>query len=258
VQKLSSVLRFAVGLPAMALGALVAAVFMLLLLPSRLARVRVGNYFGKTICRLMVALSGCPLTIRGQEHLDRHRPAIYVSNHTSIMDIFIAAWLSPVGTVGVAKKEVVYYPFFGQLYLLSGHLRIDRGNSAAARASLARLGETVRARRLSIFLWPEGTRSRDGHLQPFRKGLVHLAVQTGLPVVPFVVKGAQKAWVKHSLLLARVPIEVEVLPAIDTSNWDAEHADEEIEQVQAAFRAVLPLDQQPIERPSQPRQAASG
>lgn len=260
VQKLASLLRLALGLFAMALGALVAAVIMLLCLPSRIARVKVGNYFGKTVCRLMVWLSGCPVTVRGREHLDRHRPAIYVSNHTSIMDIFIAAWLAPVGTVGVAKKQVVYYPFFGQLYLLSGHLRIDRGNSATARASLARLGETVRDKRLSIFLWPEGTRSRDGHLLPFRKGLVHLAVQTGLPVVPFVLKGAQRAWVKHSLTLRPVPIEVEVLPAIDTSSWDTNHTDEAIEQVQARFRAVLPPEQQPIERLVAPpsRQAASG
>lgn len=260
VQTLSSLLRLAVGLTAMAIGATLAAVAMLLCLPWRVARVRVGNYFGKTVCRLMVFLSGCPLTVCGREHLDRHRPAIYVSNHTSIMDIFIAAWLSPIGTVGVAKKEVVYYPFFGQLYLLSGHLRIDRDNSTSARASLAKLGETVRKRRLSIFLWPEGTRSRDGHLLPFRKGLVYLAAQTGLPVVPFVVKGAQRAWVKHSLLMRRVPIEIEVLPPIDTSEWSVEHTNEAIEQVHARFRDVLPDDQQPLDRSADtsPRHAASG
>lgn len=249
---LSSLLRLSVGLVAMAVGTLLAAILMLLALPSRRARVYLGNLFGKTVCRLMVALSGCPLEIRGAEHLDAGRPAIYVSNHTSIMDIFLAAWLSPYGTVGVAKKEVVWYPFFGQLYLLSGHLRIDRSDTSGAKASLAALGDIVGRHGMSIFLWPEGTRSRDGHLKPFKKGLVHLAVQTRLPVVPMIVSGAHKSWEKHSLRLARVPITVTVLPPIDTSTWDVDHVGEHLEQVHARFREVLPRDQQPPEPQDDP------
>ncbi|MEZ4317320.1 MAG: lysophospholipid acyltransferase family protein [Myxococcota bacterium] len=215
------------------------------LLPSRVARIKTCNYYGKVTGRLMMWVSGCDLTIVGEEHLDAERPAIYVSNHTSLVDAFLAMFLSPVGTVGVVKKQILYYPFFGQLYFLSGHLRIDRGQSEAARRSFAELADFVRANRLSIYLWPEGTRSRSGQLLPFKKGVYHLARQTGLPLVPIVVEGAHEAWVKGSMQVARVPIKITVLPAIDTSGWSDEHMQEHLDEVWQKFRDTLPERQQP-------------
>lgn len=251
MQLVSTWLTLTTCLILMAISAVVFGFAMLLVLPSRVLRIRLGNLFGKTVSRLIMIISGCRVTVHGQEHLDAGRPAIYVSNHTSALDIFICSWLAPWGTVGVAKREIVYYPFFGQLYLLSGHLRIDRGNGPKARASMARLGDLVHSKRLSIFLWPEGTRSRDGRLLPFKKGVGHLAMQTGLPIVPLVVCGAHRAWEKNSLRLARVPIEVRVLPAIDTTAWTHETIDRDVRRVHDAFESVLPLDQQPAEEATQ-------
>ncbi|MCB9679213.1 MAG: 1-acyl-sn-glycerol-3-phosphate acyltransferase [Alphaproteobacteria bacterium] len=216
------------------------------LLPWRIARIKTCNYYGKLTGRLMMWVSGCDMTIVGEENLDASRPAIYVSNHTSLVDAFLAMFLSPVGTVGVVKKQILYYPFFGQMYYLSGHLRIDRGKSEAARQSLADLGDFVKSNHLSIYLWPEGTRSRSGQLLPFKKGIYHLAKQTGLPLVPVVVEGAQKAWVKGSMQVARVPIRITVLPAIDTSGWTDDRIDEHLESVWNQFRETLPEDQQPL------------
>lgn len=243
---LTSWLRLVVGFVIIGVNATVTLLVCALLIPFRTLRIKACNVFGKVTGPMVMKLSGCPLSITGWEHLDADRPAIYVSNHTSIVDIFLAIWLSPMGTVGVAKKQVVWYPFFGQLYLLSGHLRIDRGNSPSARASLAALGQFVRDNRLSIYIWPEGTRSRSGHLLPFKKGIVHLALQTGLPIVPVVVEGAHEAWVKHSLQIAPVPIRVTVLPAIDTRGWREDTADAHVDQVWQAFRATLPDAQQPL------------
>lgn len=245
VHMLASWVRLVVGFLIIGTNATITLLVCALLLPFRILRIKACNVFGKVTGPLMMKLSGCPLTIDGWEHLDGERPAIYVSNHTSIVDIFLAIWLSPMGTVGVAKKQVVWYPFFGQLYLLSGHLRIDRGNSPSAKASLAALGEFVRSNRLSIYIWPEGTRSRSGHLLPFKKGIVHLALQTGLPIVPVVVEGAHEAWVKHSLQIAPVPIRVTVLPAISTSAWSEDTADAHVAEVWERFKAVLPPSQQP-------------
>lgn len=251
LQTISTWVRFGLALLLMALAAFGFGAVMLLLLPSRVLRVRLGNLFGKTVSRLIMRITGCPVTVEGSEHLNPARPAIYVSNHTSALDIFVCSWLAPWGTVGVAKREIVYYPFFGQLYLLSGHLRIDRGQTEAAKASMKRLGDLVQQKRLSIFLWPEGTRSRDGRLQPFKKGMAHLALQTGLPIVPLVVRGAHKAWVKNSLKLARVPIHVQVLPAIDTSHWSTRDLERCTRQVHDAFVDHLPPEQHPAEESTQ-------
>ena len=93
----------------------------------------------------------------------------------------------------------------------------------------------------------EGTRSRDGRMLPFKKGIWHLAVQTGLPVVPVVVSGAHRAWTKGSMALQPTDVEVRVLPAIDTSGWGARDRDEVVAELQDLFVQALPADQRPAE-----------
>jgi len=242
---LSTWLRLAAGMTVMAFGVAIWVVVMAVLLPFRTLRARACNVFGKTVLRAMVWISGCPVTVTGREHLDGDRPAIYISNHTSIMDIFITAWLTPTGTCSIAKKEVIYYPFFGQLYFLSGHFRIDRGNKAKAIASMKAIAERARKHKLSIMLFPEGHRSRDGRMLPFKKGVIHLAVQTGLPVIPIVLTNVHNAWETRSMRLGRVPISVDVLPPVDTSEWGTEDLNVSLEKLQQVFTDALPEDQAP-------------
>ncbi|MCB9679949.1 MAG: 1-acyl-sn-glycerol-3-phosphate acyltransferase [Alphaproteobacteria bacterium] len=241
-----SELRILIGLVYMAIASAVQAVLLVLLMPWRNLRIRSCNYWGWVTGRFCTWLSGSRVSFEGWEHLDGDRPAIYVSNHTSILDIFLGIWLGPVGVVGVAKKEVVYYPFFGQLYWLSGHLRLDRGDHGKAMAAMRELERIVKAYRLSIWMWPEGTRSKDGRLRPFKKGVWHLAVATGLPVVPVVVAGAQRVWPKGTTRLQSADVHVTILPAIDTSGWSARDADEVVDELHALFLEHLPADQHPL------------
>ncbi len=222
------------------------AALLIVLLPSRVLRIKAINHFGHVAGGTSMWLSGCPITIDGREHLDVNRPALYISNHTSIVDLFLGMWISPVGTVGVAKKQVVWYPLIGQLYLLSGHLRIDRSNRAEAQEGLRAMGDIVRKHRLSIWMWPEGTRSRDGRLLPFKKGIIHLALQTRLPIVPVVVTGAHLAWTKGGLAVRRVPIGIRALPAIETNGWTADKVDAYAVQLHDVFAANLPPEQRPV------------
>lgn len=218
---------------------------LLVLLPFRTLRIKTCNYYGKFCGRGMMWISGCPMSYEGLEHLDPDRPAIYVSNHTSIVDGFLAMFLSPVGTVGIVKKQILYYPFFGQLYYLSGHLRIDRSNREAAAKSMKELAAFVVEKKLSMYVWPEGTRSRSGKLGPFKKGVYHLAKQTGLPLVPIVVEGAHLAWVKGSMQLNAVPIKITVLPEISTEDWEDETMNEHLAEVRQIFMDTLPESQRP-------------
>lgn len=235
------------GMVTMAVAVTVHFLVLLVLLPSRVLRIKSCNYFGKVVGPAMMWLSGSPVAWYGTENLDPKRPAIYISNHTSIVDIFLGIWLSPVGTVGVAKKQVIYYPFFGQLYWLSGHLRIDRSRSRSAVRSLRELARIVHDNGLSIYIWPEGTRSRDGRLLPFKKGIVHLAKQTGLPIVPVVVHNAHKCWEKSSLAVRRTNIRVDILPAIDTSEWQLSTINEHLELLHGQFVETLNEEQRPKE-----------
>ena len=110
VRTLVSVGRVVVGLGIMALRAVFIGAALLLLLPSRMARIRVCQLTGKNIAPFYVWLLGCRTTIHGARHLDSSRPAICVSNHTSPADIFIAGTYTPYWAVSVAKKQILYYP----------------------------------------------------------------------------------------------------------------------------------------------------
>jgi len=245
-------LKVTAGLAVIAVVGVLQVLVLLVLLPSRTTRIRSCIVFERLVGVPCLWLCGCHLSVAGSEHLDPRRPAIYVVNHTSLMDLFVVLRLMPYGSVGVMKKEVVRYPFFGQMYLLCGHLRLDRGHRAAAIASMRSLSDLVRRNKLSIFISPEGTRSPDGRLQPFKKGLVHLALQTGLPVVPVVIHGAHRAWRKNSLSVRGGPIHVEVLPAVNTSGWSTRGTDDALEEIHAIFRRHLPTDQQPAMADSHP------
>ncbi|MBI1944232.1 MAG: 1-acyl-sn-glycerol-3-phosphate acyltransferase [Deltaproteobacteria bacterium] len=240
-----TVLRIGIGLLWVLLCSLAFTVALFVLLPSRAARIKVGNVYGSFIGKGCAWLTGSRYTIEGREHANPARPAIYVANHASMVDIFLGAWLSPTGTCGVAKKEIIFYPFFGQFFVLAGHLRIDRGNHERAVASLRSLAELVKRYALSIFIWPEGHRSRDGRLRPFKKGAFHVALETGLPIVPMVIAGSHRAWEARSLRLARADVEVTFLPPIDTSAWRRETLDQHIAEVERVMAAALPLDQRP-------------
>nr|GMC51771.1 1-acyl-sn-glycerol-3-phosphate acyltransferase isoform X1 [Ipomoea batatas] len=127
---LISWIRIVVCFVSMMVTTLVWAVIMLVLLPWPYQRIRQGNIYGHVTGRMLMWILGNPIKIEGAEY--SNEKAIYICNHASPIDIFLIMWLTPTGTVGIAKKEIIFYPLFGQLYVLANHLRIDRSNPAAA------------------------------------------------------------------------------------------------------------------------------
>jgi 1-acyl-sn-glycerol-3-phosphate acyltransferase len=232
---IGSWLRLILGFLVISTAALVLVIVDLLLLPWRGLRIRAGNLYGKVVGPVVVGLAGARVKVAHRERLDTSAPAIYVSNHASALDIFVAMWVAPVGGCGVAKKEIARIPFFGWAYKLSGHLLLDRQNRENAIAALRSIADVVRKHGLSIWIWPEGTRSRDGRLLPFKKGFVHLAAATGLPIVPVVVHGAHERWPGRTTRLVPGVLEVEVLEPVPTDDWDPDKADEHVEMVRSIF-----------------------
>lgn len=245
MNRITTILRLSFGIVFVAVGAILQSCICIVLLPSRLWRIRSCIFVEKFVGHGGLWITGCTLRVTGREHLDASRPAIYLVNHTSMIDLFPVMQVMPLGSVGIVKKEVIYYPFFGQMYLLTGHLRLDRSNREAAVASMKSLGEIVQRGGLSIFIAPEGTRSRTGRLLPFKKGFVHLARQTRLPVVPIVITGAHKSWVKNTMSIRGVPVDMQVLPAISTEDWAEREVTDVVAEMEGVFRDNLPADQQP-------------
>jgi 1-acyl-sn-glycerol-3-phosphate acyltransferase len=182
-------------------------------------------------------LPGGPM--EGKKRLDTMGPVLVVCNHTSTVDMWIGMWLNPVGACGVAKREILRIPFFGLIYWLTGHLLLDRSNLQKSIKSMAEIGRFVRQNKLGVWMWPEGSRSREGALKPFKKGFVHMAIATGLPVLPIVSHDADRMWPGGSFKIRPGDLQMEVLPPIDTSEWTKEQASEHVSEVRSIIRAAL-------------------
>lgn len=116
------------------------------------------------------------------------RPAVFVGNHTSLFDPPLMISTLPCRPVFVAKRELARVPFLGWVIWLAGFIFIDRRHRSAALESLEEAAACIRAGQ-GIVAFPEGTRSRDGNLLPFKKGAFALAFEAGVPVVPFAIRG---------------------------------------------------------------------
>lgn len=235
----SFLIRFTVGFIWLSFWSLACMVLMLLALPFRSLRVRIGNLCGKIIGPVIARIIGAKVVNPDAEKLNNSTPAIFVTNHSSALDVFISMGLCPYGGCGVGKKEILRIPFFGQAYWLAGHLLIDRGNNSKAVASMSKLSNFVKTKDLSIWIWPEGTRSVDGKLIAFKKGFVHLALATGLPIVPVILHGAHKIWPAKTMQFYPGKVRVEVLNPIKTDTWSKENVDKHVEEVRGVMAKAL-------------------
>ncbi len=163
------------------------------------------------------------------------RGFIYASNHSSILDI-LALFLSLRGTpfVFAAKKELFKIPFIGWHLRWAGFVEVDRQHRDRALQSYAKAAAQVREGTV-VTLYPEGTRSLDGTVLPFKKGPFMLAIEAQAPIVPVATDGAQHALRKHSLRLYGHPIRVVVGPQIETRGLVAEDRDELLRRVRVAI-----------------------
>jgi 1-acyl-sn-glycerol-3-phosphate acyltransferase len=226
------VVRLIVGTILMA-GMATAALLMMAFTrrPGFVMRV-IAPRWGRWLC----AVGGIRIEVEGREFLDD--PAVIVANHQSMLEVFIIPAVIPPKTRLVGKKEIGRIPFFGWAFRATGQILIDRQDSAVARAtlddSLANLPAGV-----SIFVCPEGTRSKDGTLLPFKKGAFHIAMQLKLPVVPLTLDGAHQLLPKHGWLPRPGTVRVRISPPIDTASWTAENLDRHVSEVRGVIASTL-------------------
>ncbi|HVE86373.1 MAG TPA: lysophospholipid acyltransferase family protein [Myxococcales bacterium] len=224
--------RVIVGAVLMALLATAALVLLAVTRsPGYVMRV-IAPRWGRWLC----AVAGIRLEVEGQEHLARS--AVIMANHQSLLEAFIVPAIVSPKTRIVGKKELARIPFFGWAFRATGQILIDRENLAGARATIdASLANLVRG--VSIYICPEGTRSQDGSLLPFKKGAFHIAMQTKMPVVTLTLDGAQRLMPKHAWLPRPGTVRVRISPPIDTSGWTVAHLDEHVAEVRGLIARNL-------------------
>ncbi|ATG75208.1 1-acyl-sn-glycerol-3-phosphate acyltransferase [Zobellella denitrificans] len=129
-------------------------------------------------------LVGLKIRIRGLEHVAGLESAVYIANHQSNWDIIVHPGVVMPRTVAIGKKALFWIPLFGQLFWLSGNLLINRENKAKAAGTIGTVVDKIRHNRMSIWMFPEGTRSQGKGLLPFKTGAFHIALQARVPIVP--------------------------------------------------------------------------
>ncbi|MFH1624216.1 MAG: lysophospholipid acyltransferase family protein [Pseudomonadota bacterium] len=148
------------------------------------------HLIGRIWGRLNLATSGVKLETRGLENIIKERPQVLMSNHQSIYDIFALSTL-PLPVRWIAKKELFRIPALGWLMLMAGCVSIDRSSLRKALIGMDSAQAKIN-NGASILIFPEGTRSYDGVLQPFKKGGFVLALKTKAPIVPITIIGSAK------------------------------------------------------------------
>jgi putative phosphoserine phosphatase/1-acylglycerol-3-phosphate O-acyltransferase len=187
---------------------------------------------------LGTALAGVDVVVSGEQHLWSHRPAVFIFNHQSGIDMLLLCRLLRRDIIGIAKKEVRQNPFFGAAFALAGTVFIDRFNPEKAVAALAPAVDALR-QGLSIVIAPEGTRSPTPRIGRFKKGAFHLAMAAQVPIVPIVFKNALDALPKHGVVVRPATIEVVVHPPIPTRGWTRASLDHEIAAVHRLYTETL-------------------
>jgi len=155
------------------------------------------------------------------EHLEANKPYIFISNHQSTFDIMTCLYAIPGTARFIAKMELFRIPIFAQGMRAVGMIPIDRGNNKQARESLEKAIKEIQ-QGVSVIIFPEGTRSRDGHIQPFKKGGFILALKGGISIAPMVISGAKDIMEKKSLRLGKGEIRLDFLPPVDPGQFTYE------------------------------------
>src|SRR5690554_3884426 len=134
---------------------------------------------------------GVDVEVRVPDSVQGKGPFVYVANHQNSWDLFTLSASLPPGTVTVGKKSLKWVPFFGQLYWLAGNILIDRKNSSKAHGTIGKTIEAMQQQKLSILLFPEGTRSYGNGLLKFKTGAFHSATGAQVPIVPVCMSSTQ-------------------------------------------------------------------
>jgi len=129
---------------------------------------------------------GLKVEVRGLENVKDH-PVVYIGNHQNTYDIFTVSNAVRENTVSMGKKSLKWAPFFGQVYWLSGNILIDRGNRTKAHGTIGQAASKIKKKKISVWLFPEGTRSNGRGLLKFKLGAFYTAHMAGVPLVPVVI-----------------------------------------------------------------------
>lgn len=202
--------------------------FIFSVLTLRRWNLRVSGPILRFFGRVTLKLLGIPLALVNEWPFETDEARVVIVNHQSTLDVvwFCAVCPGRMGSVG--KRELIWVPVLNLAWWAFRLFLVDRSNNESAIITMKQAAENTIRHRRSVALAPEGTRSKDARILPFKKGVFHLALEGRLPIYPIVMCGAAEAMPKHSLIAYPHPITLHFLPPVSTQDWDRDRLDEHI------------------------------
>ncbi|OEF28436.1 1-acylglycerol-3-phosphate O-acyltransferase [Vibrio rumoiensis] len=190
-----------------------------------------GRMFGR-----MSRVFGIKLTLRIPDDAYNRGQHIYLGNHQNNWDLFTISSAVTPNVVTVGKKSLVWLPLFGQLYWLTGNILIDRANRSKAMDTISQVADQIKKNKVSVWMFPEGTRSRGRGLLPFKTGAFHAAIAAQVPIVPIVCSSTDKIklnrWNNGHVI-------VEMLPPISVEGYAKEDVRHLLKECRNQMKAKL-------------------
>jgi 1-acyl-sn-glycerol-3-phosphate acyltransferase len=174
----------------------------------------VGRFWAKSI----LWVSRVKVSVQGLENIDPNAAYVYMANHQSMYDILTLLGYLRVQFRWVAKMELFRIPVFGYSMARVGYISIDRSNRKSAIESLREAAQKI-AQGVSVMVFPEGTRSQDGQIGPFKKGGFYLATDSERPVVPVVIWGTHHIMPRGKLRIRPGPVVLSINQPIETASY---------------------------------------
>ena len=187
--------------------------------------------------RAGIRIAGVKVLVEGRENIDPSQPYLFMSNHVSNIDPPLLVPQLERQISVLAKIELFRIPIFGMAMRLGGFVPVNRGRREAAIESVREAVRVLQSGR-SMLVYPEGTRSPDGKLLPFKKGPFHLAMDAGVPILPITMIGLYEAWPKGKFKITPGTVTVIFHKPIDPKQFD--DRDRLMLAVRESIEAALP------------------
>jgi len=196
------------------------------------------------ILRAGIRAAGIRVEVSGLGRVPAGVSCIFLANHVSNLDPPVIFPVLPRMNSVLLKKELMRIPLLGTAMKMGKFVPVDRGNRReAAKASVTAAADALKSG-LNMLIFAEGTRAKDGRLQPFKSGPFYLAMQTGAPIVPMVISGTEKMMRKHSAAIYPGLAKVEFLAPIDPAQYATR--EELMRAARAAMIDALPAEMRPV------------
>jgi 1-acyl-sn-glycerol-3-phosphate acyltransferase len=209
-------IKSAVFVPLFILFTIAISAVFILFMSLRLRRI--GEMTIQVWSRVFLFVPPLRFTVAGTENLDPDTQYFFLANHLSNFDVPLLFRAIPTPIRYLAKKELYKIPVFAQALKVAGIVKIDRGAGVSSYAAINEGVANAKKNGYSLIVFPEGTRSRDGELHPFKKGAFRMAMSTGLPVVPVTVNGTWEVWPPGSKLFYKGDASVVIHEPIQTAH----------------------------------------